>query len=100
MAAFDVSSIEAWSAGSEAVVARARAAVGGGAEIVLLARGAGPDDLLERLALAEQVRLLAGVPVAVDGREDELDDIALGVLAGRADAAVLSQAAAPPVLAP
>jgi anthraniloyl-CoA monooxygenase len=89
VAAIDVSSVEAWSAASEAVVARARAAVSAGAEIVLLAGGSAADDLPDRLALAEQVRLRAGVRVAVEGAPEELDDIALGVLAGRADAAVL-----------
>jgi anthraniloyl-CoA monooxygenase len=85
----DVSSVEAWTEGSEDLVARARTAVVGGAEIVLLAGGAGANDLLDRLAVAEQVKLQAGVPVAVEGSPEELEDVALGVLAGRADAAVL-----------
>ena len=87
--AIDVPAVEAWTPPSQAVVDRAGGAVRGGADLVLLRGGPGPDALLDRLALAEQVRLVARVPVAVEGLPDQLDDIALGVLAGRADAAVL-----------
>jgi hypothetical protein len=55
--------------------------------------GGGNDDrLLDLLALAEQVRLVAEVPVAVGGSEGQLEDLALGVLAGRADAVVVGGA--------
>jgi anthraniloyl-CoA monooxygenase len=81
-------SAEPWSPESDAVVGRARAAIKDGAELVLLDGGGDDDRLLDLLALAEQVRLVAGVPVAVRGSDRQLDDLALGVLAGRADAVV------------
>jgi anthraniloyl-CoA monooxygenase len=82
------SSVVPWSAESDAVVGRARAAINDGAELVLVGGGGDGDRLLDLLALAEQVRLLVDVPVAVRGSEHQLDHLALGVLAGRADAVV------------
>jgi anthraniloyl-CoA monooxygenase len=88
VAAVEGSSVEPWSPESDAVVGRARAAIAGGAELVLLRGGGDDHHLLDLLALAEQVRLAVGVPVAVEGSEGQLEDLALGVLAGRADAVV------------
>jgi anthraniloyl-CoA monooxygenase len=88
-------SVEPWSPESDAVVGLARAAVNEGAELVLLGGGGEDDRLLDLLALAEQVRLVVDAPVAVRGSEDQLDDLALGVLAGRADAVVVDQAGRP-----
>jgi anthraniloyl-CoA monooxygenase len=82
------SSVEPWSPESHAVVRRARAAITGGAELVLL-DGGGDGSLPDLLALAEQVRLVAGAAVAVRAAQGQLDDLALGVLAGRADAVVV-----------
>jgi anthraniloyl-CoA monooxygenase len=89
LAVLDASVVEAWTPESQAVVARARASINGGADLVLLAAHAGPDALVDRLALAEQVRLIGGVPVAVEGHPEQLDDIALGILTGRADAVLV-----------
>ena len=83
------SSAEPWSPESDAIVGRARAAIQDGAELVLLDGAGDGDRLLDLMALAEQIRLVAGVPVAVRGPEEQLDDLALGVLAGRADAVVV-----------
>jgi anthraniloyl-CoA monooxygenase len=83
------SPVEPWSPESDAVVGRARAAITGGAELVLLGGGGDDGRLPDLLALAEQVRLVARVPVAVRGAEGQLDDLALGVLAGHADAVVV-----------
>jgi anthraniloyl-CoA monooxygenase len=91
----DASAVEPWRRESDALVARARAAVMGGAGLVVLAGDAGPGALPELLALAEQVRLVAAVPVAVEGLPEQLDDVALGILAGRADAAVVRGADRP-----
>jgi anthraniloyl-CoA monooxygenase len=89
LAVLDASAVEAWTRESQAVVAHARASIQGGADLVLLAAHAGPDALVDRLALAEQVRLIGGVPVAVEGHPEQLDDIALGILTGRADAVLV-----------
>ena len=89
IAAIDGPPVAAWSPGSDAVVGRARAAIADGADLVLLGAGAGGGSPLDLLALAEQVRLAAGVPVAVAGSQGQVEDLALGVLAGRADAVVV-----------
>ena len=71
-------------------MSRARAAIDQGAELVLVRGMDGRGGVADLLAVAEQVRLLAGVPVAAGGSADEVDDLALGVLAGRADAALFT----------
>ena len=89
LAAVDAAGVEAWTPAADAVVSRARAAIDQGAELVLVRGMDGRGGVADLLAVAEQVRLLAGVPVAAGGSADEEDDLALGVLAGRADAALV-----------
>jgi anthraniloyl-CoA monooxygenase len=74
-----------WSEESQRLVARARGLADDGVSLVRLT---GPPErraLLDRLDVAEQLRLQAGVSTIVAGPSPAREDLALGLLAGRAD---------------
>jgi hypothetical protein len=76
-----------WSAAGDALVAQARSTAG--------VRLTGPPDrpaLLTRLDLAERIGLEAGVPTAVEGPAALRDDLAAGLVSGRTDLVVLTDA--------
>jgi hypothetical protein len=76
-----------WSAAGEALVAQARSTAG--------VRLTGPPDrpaLLTPLDLAERIGLEAGVPTAVEGPAALRDDLAAGLVSGRTDLVVLTDA--------
>lgn len=76
-----------WSAAGDALVAQARGTGG--------VRLTGPPDrpaLLTRLDLAERIGLETGVPTAVEGPAALRDDLAAGLVSGRTDLVVLTDA--------
>jgi anthraniloyl-CoA monooxygenase len=81
LATVDARIVDPWGAAGDAVVARAR---GGGAGI----RFVGPPDraaVLNRLDLAERVRIETGKFVEVEAPAELRDDLAAGLVSGRAD---------------
>jgi hypothetical protein len=81
LATVDVRLVDPWGAAGDAVVARAR---GGGAGLRLV----GPPDraaVLNRLDLAERVRIETGKFVEVDAPAALRDDLAAGLVSGRVD---------------
>ena len=83
-----------WGPAGDAVVARARRARETGADGF---RFTGPGDrpsLLTRMDLAERVRAEAGGLIVVDGPAGLRDDLAAGLVSGRADLVSLTEEAA------
>jgi len=74
-----------WSQGGDAVVARARDARAAGAGGFRFTGPADRPSLLTRMDLAERVRTEAGGLIAVDGPAGLRDDLAAGLVSGRAD---------------
>jgi len=70
-----------WGDEATTFVAAARAC----ADVVVIAGAARRERLLDRLALAENVRRRAGVPVAVEADPALADDVVDAVIAGRID---------------
>ncbi|NKQ52371.1 NAD(P)-binding protein [Amycolatopsis sp. K13G38] len=74
-----------WSANATALVKRADAAIAAGADGVLLAGRPERAPVLDRIALAERIRLSAHVPVAARARAEFRSELLEGLLAGRID---------------
>ncbi|MFJ4770084.1 FAD-dependent monooxygenase [Streptomyces uncialis] len=83
-----------WGDEATALVARARTAADA-ADVVVLTGPATRDDLLDRLALAEHVRLGGDTAIAVDASADHTDDIVDGIIARRIDLVRFSPSTAP-----
>lgn len=81
----DIDGVRAWSPAAQPLVDEARRVVTGTGALVRLAGPADRPALLERLDVAEQLRLVAGASTIVQGPGSARDDLALGVLAGRTD---------------
>lgn len=75
-----------WSSEGDTLVARAQ-----GTDGVLVTGPAARPSLLTRLDLAERVRLETGVLTAVEGSAALRDDLAAGLVSGRADLAALTE---------
>lgn len=75
-----------WSSEGDTLVARAQETDG-----VLVTGPAARPSLLTRLDLAERVRLETGVLTAVEGSAALRDDLAAGLVSGRADLAALTE---------
>ncbi|NKY41879.1 FAD-dependent monooxygenase [Nocardia cerradoensis] len=80
-----VTSADPWDSAGDAVVERVRECVRSDGRPVLLTGGADRDSLLDRLAVAERVRLETGATVAVTAAPDFSSDVVAGLLAGRID---------------
>lgn len=88
-AALTVLSGDPWGAEAQRLVEQAQALQRRGAAFVQLAGDPSRDALLDRLAVAERLRKELDVPVAVLSRPDQLADVADGIVAGRADLAIV-----------
>jgi anthraniloyl-CoA monooxygenase len=75
-----------WGPAADALVAEARARQAGGAAVLRIVGEPTRAAALDRLALAERLRLELGLRVAVAMEAGESDDAAAGLVAGRADA--------------
>lgn len=89
-AALTVLSGDPWGGEAESLVTQARALERGGAALVQLAGDPSRDGLLDRLAVGERLRKELDVPVAVISEHDQLADVADGIVAGRADLAIVN----------
>jgi 2-polyprenyl-6-methoxyphenol hydroxylase-like FAD-dependent oxidoreductase len=74
-----------WSPAGDAVVARARDAREAGADGFRLTGPADRPSVLTRMDLAERLRTEAGGLIVIDGPAGLRDDLAAGLLSGRAD---------------
>jgi anthraniloyl-CoA monooxygenase len=74
-----------WGPDAAAVVDRVRDLQGSGRNVVELTGKATRSGLLDRLALGERIRTEVGVRVHVAALAEHLDDVAGGLVAGRAD---------------
>ncbi|MCW3013040.1 MAG: putative tryptophan hydroxylase vioD [Solirubrobacterales bacterium] len=88
--AITVCSGDPWGGEAEALVSQARALERSGAGVVSLGGGRTRENLLDRLAVGERLRKEVGVPVAVVSEPDQLDDVADGLVAGRADLVIVN----------
>jgi len=84
-----VSCGDPWGEEAEALLAQARALTSTGTQVVTLAGGRTREALLDRLAVGERLRRELDVPVAVVSDRDHLADVADGIVAGRADLAIV-----------
>lgn len=80
-----VGSGDAWGPAGDAVLAGARRLVDDGVAVVRLTGAPAADDVRDRLAMGERLRLEGGVCVQVAGPRDLLGELADGLVAGRAD---------------
>jgi anthraniloyl-CoA monooxygenase len=84
-----VDTADAWGSEAEALLQRAAELARAGASAVSLTGLPSRSGLLDRLALGERIRNEIGVAVAVQSAADQLADVADGIVAGRADVAVV-----------
>lgn len=84
-----VTSGDAWGPEAEAVIRRVRDLIDEGVALVSLDGDPTRGGLLDRLAVAERIRSEIDVPVAVVSTRDQLADVADGIVAGRADLAMV-----------
>lgn len=82
--------VEAWSPASESFCRHAEATRREGAEVLCLTGPPARDAVLDRLDVAEQVRLATRTPVAVEAPPGHRDDLAIGLLTQRIDLAALT----------
>lgn len=80
-----VTTDDPWGEIGTEVVAHARRVVADGAICVLLTGGVDRHAILNRIQVAERVRLELGCPVGVDAGPAYIDDVAAGLVAGRID---------------
>jgi anthraniloyl-CoA monooxygenase len=88
--ALSVDVADAWGPEGDAVVEMVRGLLAGGADGVRLTDGDDRHALLDRLALAERLRLETGALVLVEGPEDLQADLAAGLISGRCDLVALT----------
>lgn len=81
----EVTSGDAWGPDGDRYLRLAREKRQAGARVVTLAGGGTRFDVMDRLAVAERIRTETGSPVAIRVRSDQLDIVADGIVAGRAD---------------
>lgn len=84
-----VASGDAWGPEADRLISRVRDLAANGAPLVSLDGDSSRGGLLDRLAVAERIRNEVGVPVAVVSRPEQLADVADGIVAGRADLAMV-----------
>lgn len=89
-ATLTVSSGDPWGGETAMLVTQAQAIARDGAPIVKLAGARSREGLLDRLAVGERLRKEVDVPVAVVSEPDQLDDVADGIVAGRADLVIVN----------
>jgi maleate isomerase len=85
---------DAWGTEGDAAIESVRGLLAAGADGVRLSDGGDRHSLLDRLALAERLRLDTGALVVVEGPEDLQADLAAGLASGRADLVALTPARA------
>ena len=79
-----------WSPAADEVLDRCAALAGAGADGIRLMGAPGRPALLDRLALAERIRLQTSLFTVVGAHPGYVDDLVDGIVAGRADLVAMS----------
>lgn len=84
-AIIEVASGDAWGPRGDDYLIKAHEHAHLGARVITLTGGHTRSDVMNRLAVAERIRSETGTAVAIQARQDQLDIVADGIVAGRAD---------------
>ena len=84
-ATIEVISGDAWGPEGDGYLKLAHAKAKSGARVITLAGGGTRADVMDRLAVAERIRNETGRAVAIRAGSDQMDIVADGIVAGRAD---------------
>lgn len=84
-ATIEVISGDAWGPEGDGYLKLAQAKAKSGAQVITLAGGGTRSDVMDRLAVAERIRTETGRAVAIRAHGDQMDIVADGIVAGRAD---------------